>query len=269
MPRTAPPVIDPPPPAKPSRSPSASASPSPSAPKARRPRPAPVPRSAPDDDLPPLCNGDRLTQPEFHRRYLRMPETVHAELIEGMVHIMASPIRFNHHVAPQTLLWRWLTEFAESTPGFEAHGNGSLILDNETEIQPDGMLLLDAGRGGGVRVTDDDYLTGTPAFVFEISASTAAYDLHAKKRLYARIGVPEYLVAAAHEKRLYWFVLREGEYAALDPDADGVYRSPTWPGLWLPADAVWTNDRQAAIVAVAAGVATDEHGDLVARLAGG
>jgi len=41
--------------------------------------------------LPPLENGDRLTQVEFERRYHAMPHVKKAELIEGVVY-MASPI---------------------------------------------------------------------------------------------------------------------------------------------------------------------------------
>ncbi len=255
MPRTAPPVVRPSHPPQP---------PSP----ARRPRPAPVPRHASDDDLPPLCNGDRLTQPEFHRRYLRTPKTLHAELVEGMVFVMASPIRFQQHVVPQSFLWRWLTEYAESTLGFAAHANGTLLIDNETEVQPDGLLLLDPAHGGQVRVTADDYLTGVPALVFEVAASSAAYDLNAKRRVYARIGVPEYIVATAYERGLHWFVLQDGAYVELAPGDDGVFRSPTWPGLWLPADALWSHDVAAAIAAVQAGAATGEHAAFVARLTG-
>lgn len=254
MPRTAPPVVSP------------SRTPQPPSP-ARRPRPAPVPRPA-SDDLPPLCNGDRLTQPEFHRRYLAMPQAFRAELIEGTVFVMASPIRFHQHVVPQTFLWRWLTEYAEATLGFAAHANGTLLIDNETEVQPDGFLLLDPARGGQVRVTADDYLTGVPALVFEVAASSAAYDLNAKKRIYARIGVPEYIVATTHERDLHWFVLHDGAYVELEPGDDGIFRSPTWPGLWLPADALWSHDLAAAIAAVQAGTATAEHAAFVAQLTG-
>ncbi|MFN8423566.1 MAG: Uma2 family endonuclease [Anaerolineae bacterium] len=183
---------------------------------------------------------------------------------------MASPIRFAHHVAPQTLLWRWLT-VRRVDAGLRGARQRFADPGQRDRDQPDGMLLLDTERGGEVRVTDEDYLTGTPAFVFEISASTAGYDLHAKKRLYARIGVPEYLVAAAHEKRLYWFVLRDGEYAALAPDADGDLPESDMGGLVVAGGrgVSQTNDRQAAVAAVAAGVATDEHAGLVARLAQG
>nr|WP_318731364.1 MULTISPECIES: hypothetical protein [unclassified Roseofilum] len=40
--------------------------------------------------IPPLENGDRLTRPEFERRYFNMTEVKKAELIGGVVYI-ASP----------------------------------------------------------------------------------------------------------------------------------------------------------------------------------
>src|SRR5262249_5049943 len=44
----------------------------------------------PTEQTPPLEDGQRLTQPEFHRRYQAYPEDVKFELIGGVVH-MASP----------------------------------------------------------------------------------------------------------------------------------------------------------------------------------
>ena len=40
----------------------------------------------------PLFNGDRMKQPEFHRRYEQYPDDVKFELIGGIVY-MASPAR--------------------------------------------------------------------------------------------------------------------------------------------------------------------------------
>ena len=42
-----------------------------------------------------LCNGDRMKQPEFHRRYETYPKDVKFELIGGIVY-MASPLRMPH-----------------------------------------------------------------------------------------------------------------------------------------------------------------------------
>ena len=44
---------------------------------------------------PPLVEGDRLDQPEFHRRYEAMPPETRAELIDGVVY-MPSPVGVEH-----------------------------------------------------------------------------------------------------------------------------------------------------------------------------
>src|SRR5262245_50797056 len=48
-----------------------------------------------EPDPPPLENGDRMTQAEFHRRYQAYPKDVKFELIGGIV-FMASPLRRRH-----------------------------------------------------------------------------------------------------------------------------------------------------------------------------
>ena len=56
---------------------------------------------------------------------------------------------------------------------------------------------------------------GPPELVVEIAASSAAYDLHDKRRVYARNGVQEYLAVQMYELKVDWFVLREECYATL------------------------------------------------------
>lgn len=51
-------------------------------------------------------------------------------------------------------------------------------------MQPDALLRLETAQGGGSRVTTDAYLEGPPELVVEIAASSAAYDLHDKRRVY-------------------------------------------------------------------------------------
>ena len=46
----------------------------------------------------------------------------------------------------------------------------------------------------------------------EIAASSAAYDLHDKLRVYLRNGVKEYLVWVVQEKEFHWYIFQEGEY---------------------------------------------------------
>ena len=65
--------------------------------------------------IPPLENGDRLTRPEFERRYDAMPDLKKAELIEGEVY-MPSPVRHERHSHPHTRLITWLGSYETDTP---------------------------------------------------------------------------------------------------------------------------------------------------------
>ena len=57
---------------------------------------------------PPLENGDRLSRSEFERRYQAMPHLRKAELIEGVVYKMSSPLRIRTHGEPHENLTGWL-----------------------------------------------------------------------------------------------------------------------------------------------------------------
>jgi len=155
---------------------------------------APFQSRTPPRSVPSLVAGDRLTREEFERRYRAMPEVNKAELIEGIVY-MPSPVRFNSHSRPHSILNGWLFYYLAKTPGLTGIGdNGTVRLDNDNQPQPDLFLLLPPHVGGKTKVDDDDYITGPPALVCEISGSTVSIDLHAKKNAYRRNGVQEYLV---------------------------------------------------------------------------
>ena len=146
-----------------------------------------------------------------------------------------------------------------ATPGVAAGDNATVRLDYENVVQPDAFLRLEPAVGGRSQITQDDYLTGPPELVVEIAASSASYDMHDKRRVYARNGVLEYLVAQAYEQRVDWFVLREGVYEALQPDAEGILRSEVFPGLWLPVDALWAGDLAMMLTVLQQGITSSEH----------
>ena len=214
---------------------------------------------------PPLNAGDRLSRAEFERRYQAHPEINKAELIEGVVH-MPSPVHFALHSQPHGDIVGWLAYYRAATPGVVIGDNATVRLDYENVVQPDALLRLEPALGGRSQVTEDDYLAGPPELVVEIAASSASYDMHDKRRVYARNGVLEYLVAQAYEQRVDWFVLREGVYEALQPDAEGILRSEVFPGLWLPADALWAGDLAAMLAVLQQGLASPEHSAYVADL---
>src|SRR5687768_15215715 len=90
--------------------------------------------------VPPLENGDRLDQKTFHERYEAMPESMRAELIEGIVY-MASPQK-PLHSGTTRLIGRWLDEYVEATPGTDSLPGVTDILGPQSEPEPDDCLLI-------------------------------------------------------------------------------------------------------------------------------
>ncbi|MFN8492698.1 MAG: Uma2 family endonuclease [Caldilineaceae bacterium] len=210
----------------------------------------------------PFFTGDRLSRAEFERRYHTHPEIKKAELIEGVVYIQGR-VQYRHHAQPHATLAGWVGLYVSATPGVDGAVNATLRLDNRNEPQPDVLLRIDHGRSF---ISADDYLEGAPELIVEIAATSASYDMHDKKLVYARNGVREYIVALTYEQKLHWFVLHEGEYEELQPGVDGILRSEAFPGLWLQADALWQNDLAGLLAVLQQGVTTPEHARFVEQL---
>lgn len=213
---------------------------------------------------PPLHSGDRLSRAEFERRYLAQPDIKKAELIEGVVY-MPSPTRFVHHSRPHSDIITWLGVYRAATPGALVGDNATVRLDRENEVQPDGLLRLDTALGGRSRITEDDYLEGPPELIVEIAASSVAYDLHDKKRVYARNGVQEYIAVQVYEQQIDWFALHDDVYVNLPADENGLLRSERFPGLWLSAPALWSGDLAALLQQLQQGLASAEHATFLAE----
>ena len=148
--------------------------------------------------VPPLMAGDRLTRAEFERRYQAHPEIKKAELIEGVVY-MASPVKHKRHGNPHLFLNAWIGVYLAATPGLDASDNATVRIDNQNAAQPDILLRVERSAGGRSFIAADDYLEGAPELIVEIAGTSANYDMHDKKLVYARNGVREYLVVLTYE----------------------------------------------------------------------
>ena len=214
--------------------------------------------------VPPLEPGDHLDQKTFHERYEAMPDGVKAELIGGVVYMPAALRR--RHGRSSSLLIHWLYAYEDATPGVEVYDNATTIMGEESEPQPDACLIIRPDCGGQMRFTDDDYLEGAPEFAAEVASSTEAYDLHSKKRDYELAGVKEYLVVALRQKKVFWFVHRDGQFVEQAVNADGRYRSSVFPGLWLDPNAIIELNSQKLLATLREGLATPEHAAFVKQL---
>jgi Uma2 family endonuclease len=216
--------------------------------------------------IPPLENGDRLTRYEFERRYNAIPQLKQAELIEGVVY-MAAALRFRSHGQPHASLITWLGNYAALTPGVALGDAPTVRLDSDNEPQPDAVLLIEEGCGGRSRLSEDDYIEGTPELVVEIAASSAAIDLGDKKRAYRRNGIPEYIVWQVFDRKVDWFGWQEGEYISLPLDGDGTIRSRVFPGLLLAVEDLLAGNMVRVLAVLQAGLAAAEHDAFVQHLA--
>jgi Uma2 family endonuclease len=215
--------------------------------------------------LPRLENGEHLDQKTFHARYAAMPKVKKAELIGGRVYIVASPLHPLHGVHHSRIMG-WLEVYLASTPGTNAFDNTSAVLGDDSEPQPDGCLFIRTENGGQTRFDADGWLVGTPELIVEVASSSESYDLHEKRADYERYGVREYVVYAARQQRVYWWIRRDDRYEELPLGTDGVFRSETFPGLWLDSAALVQANSAKIHEALRQGLATGEHAEFVAKL---
>ena len=213
---------------------------------------------------PPLVEGQRLDRPTFHARYEAMPPGTRAELIEGVVS-MPSPLGFDHST-PVIRILGWLDYFEEHTEGVQALENATVFLSDRSEPQPDALLRVLPGSGGRTKDTGT-YVDGAPELVVEVSRSTKYVDLGPKLNMYERAGVLEYIVRTVEPDEVIWHVLENGRFEVVRPDPDGLYRSRTFPGLWLDPVALLAGNRAAVRRTIDLGFATAGYAAFVARLA--
>jgi Uma2 family endonuclease len=216
--------------------------------------------------LPLMEAGDHLDQATFHEHYKAMPPAFRAELIGGVV-IVPSPLSSGHGFC-HAMVMAWLVNYGIATPGTNAGDNMTTILGEMSEPQPDGALIIDPAAGGQTGVSEDGYLTGPPEFIVEAASSSASTDLHAKRRDYEQAGVLEYVVVVLRQGVIRWFILQDGTYQEMPADADGVFRSRVFPGLWLHANALLQLDGVTVMDVLRQGLATPEHIVFVQQLQG-
>ncbi|MBM3457483.1 MAG: Uma2 family endonuclease, partial [Armatimonadetes bacterium] len=195
---------------------------------------------------------------EFQRRYAAMPALKKAELLRVVVYV-PPPVMLEAHGEPHFELATWVGVYLAATPGVRGGDNTTVRLGPRDQPQPDVVLLLPPDRGRRATIDADGYLSGPPDLAVEVAASSASYDLTVKKELFAEAGVPEYVVWRVRDRRVDWFVLREGRYERREPDPDGIYRSEGFPGLWLDPAALLAGDLAQVLAVLQKGLASPEH----------
>ncbi len=223
--------------------------------------------------VPPLVEGDRLTLKEFLRRYEADEDIIRAELIKGVVYVnsrrvridgketIVPPISEEGHGQPQNKISTWLGIYQEYTPGVVASCPFTVRIADDMAPEPDVSLKFLPNYKDRSRSNSD-----IPELVIEIANTSASFDLGPKKEAYLDSGVKEYLVWRTERRLFDWFILKRKQYVRFEPDAEGIIRSETFPGLWIDVAAVQKWETSSFLAALNLGLASPEHAAFVAKL---
>lgn len=213
--------------------------------------------------VPPLVAGDRLTRAEFLRRWVDHPEIKKAELIGGIVY-MPSPVSIEYGVSENDV-GTWVGTYRAVTSGTISGQNTTSFILQDCP-QPDIFLCI-LSEYGGESWVQGKYLHGKPEFLTEICRSSTAYDLHQKLELFQAAQIPEYLAILLYEREIRWHILEGGVYQLLPPDADGIWRSRIFPGLWLDGQALLEGNLSQVLAKLQEGIRSPAHQAFVEKLA--
>jgi Uma2 family endonuclease len=127
------------------------------------------------------------------------------ELIDGLV--LTMPPIGNAHWRLQDAILDHLK--ARLGQGAYVIGQGSFPIEHRSEPQPDIAVLAPHQRGATGDVTAEDIYA-----IVEVADSSLQRDLGTKRRLYARCGIPDYLVVDVRKNLLLHFsAVQDGQYA--------------------------------------------------------
>jgi len=99
-----------------------------------------------------------------------------------------------------------------------------------------------------------------------VSASSVSFDLQAKLHVYRSNHVLEYLVWRVVDQAIDWFLLRNSQYEALGANAEGIFQSAVFPGLWLDPGALVRGDVNAVLQVLQQAINSADHAAFVTHL---
>ena len=124
----------------------------------------------------------------------------------------------------------------------------------------------EVGLDGQTALSDDGYAVGLPELIVEVASSSESIDLNAKRNDYERAGVLEYVVVVIRQRAVRWFVLQDGQYEEQQVDADGIFKSSVFPGLWLQQTALLQLEGSQVMEILRHGLESPEHARFVQQL---
>lgn len=140
--------------------------------------------------------------------YLKLPDDVRVELIDGYFYAMAAPRGIHQMIAGE--IYRQIANFILDKDGrcipYISPVDVRLDRDNKTMLQPDVFILCRKDKSRFERIE------GAPDFVLEIiSPSTLQIDYNIKLKKYKNAGVREYWILDPYKERLMIYDFKNSE----------------------------------------------------------
>ncbi len=129
--------------------------------------------------------------------YFATPEGERWELIDGVLYHMAAAPSVKHQTSSGNLFFLFSSHIRPRRLGAVYAAPFAVMLPDESTVEPD-LLFVSAARR---HIVSDRACEGPPDLVVEIlSPSNTRHDLETKRELYARHGIPMYLIVDAEEE---------------------------------------------------------------------
>lgn len=171
-----------------------------------------------------------ISQAEFHDR----DDGLRLEWIEGKV--IEMPGVTDEHDDITTLLQNFFQVTLALTGGGRVLRDPMLMKMATSSRAPDLQVLLPPSLGKIRR----NYVEGAADLVVEVTSKGSERIDRVEKFLeYERAGVREYWLIDPLYRELLFYVLTEGVYERIPPEADGVYTCDVLPKLRLPLALLW------------------------------
>ena len=170
----------------------------------------------------------------FSKTWPKLPDNFYCELIEG--HIIMSPAARYDHGYLSSLLHAILFDIAEENDADAMSAPLDIVFAERVVLQPD-LIYVDKTRRTQVV---DGVMRGASNLVVEIiSPSHPGRDRKKKFKLYQKYGVPEYWLFDPRDQTQDFYVLVDGKYQQVHPNAQGIYRSPVLSVLKISTKEIW------------------------------
>jgi len=156
-----------------------------------------------------------------------------------------------------------INEYRVRTVGLYACIRVGVKIGNKV-LYPDMIVMINCGRNKQCNPDyENDYFVGPPNFVLDIHENTKSAFIKERKELFENAGVQEYLIVNEKLTNIEWNRLINNKFKKVKPDREGIIKSTSLPGLWIPIDALKKRDNWKITACIEHGISRREHHDLM------